>query len=309
MPEAWTPDVTVVIPTRGRPELLRTAVASVAAQDYAGSIRCLVVHDQEAPDTALEELSGPRRSVEVLANDGPTGLAASRNAGLRRTSTELVASCDDDDWWMPGKLTRQVDWLRRNPGAMVVGAGIRLVMGPDHLVDWVGPSDIVTRHDLVRSRRKELHSSTLVMRREVFDRVGGYDEKLPQSYAEDYEWLLRASALGPIGVVREPLASIKKDGQSWFRERTEVVAEALEYLLRTHPELEGSRRGHARILGQIAFARASLGERRAALGWIRKAVLRFPVAPQAGLALVQVVGRGDPTRLLKTARRVGRGLA
>ena len=143
----------------------------------------------------------------------------------------------------------------------------------------------------------------------MYDRVGDYDEDLPQGYAEDYEWLLRASSEGSLGVVGEVLAVIKKDGQSWFRERSEVIASALEYLLDRHPELTTSRRGHARILGQIAFAHAGTGERREAMRWIGRSVRRFPLAPQAGLALVQVARRGDPQRLLQTARRVGRGLA
>ena len=145
------------------------------------------------------------------------------------------------------------------------------------------------------------------MRREVFDRVGTYDERLPQSYAEDYEWLLRAVRLGPIGVVREPLATIKKDGQSWFRERNEVVSEALQYVLEVHPEIRASRPGHARILGQIAFAEANLGHRREALTWVRRSLSRWPLAPQAGLALVQVVfaRRPQDAAPLRPTRRTG----
>ena len=310
-PAGTSPPVTVVIPTRGRPELVRLSVRSVVEQDYAGHVLCIVVHDQEEPDQTLveEALGRVDRAVRVMANDSGPGLAGSRNAGLAHATTDVVASCDDDDVWLPGKLRAQVDRLLADPALMVVGAGITLHMGPDHDVDWVGPSDLVTMPDLARGRRKELHSSTLVMRREVFARVGGYDEQLPNSYAEDYEWLLRAVRLGPIGVVREPLAVIKKDGQSWFRERSEVVADALEYLLATHPELTLSPRGHARILGQIAFARASLGERRAALSWVGRSVRRFPLAPQAALALAQVVTGGDPQTLLRQARRFGRGLA
>lgn len=303
------PAVSVVVPTRGRPELLRIAVVSIIAQRYAGQINCVVVHDQESPDAGLEALSQAGRQVTVMVNDGPPGLAASRNAGLKRVQSEYVASCDDDDSWLPDKVRLQVQRLQQNPHVHVTGAGIRLLMPDNRVVEWLGSSDLVTQHDLLRSRRKELHSSTLLMRRSVFASVGGYDESLPKSYAEDYEWLLRAATLGPIAVVRQPLANIKKDGQSWFRERAEVVAEALEYLLEKHHELTSSRRGHARILGQIAFAKASLGDRRLALRWVGRSLRRWPLAPQAGLALVQIVGGRDPRSLLRWARVVGRGLS
>ena len=107
----------------------------------------------------------------------------------------------------------------------------------------------------------------------------------------------------------EATANIKKDGQSWFRERAEVVAEALEYVLRTHPEIRESRRGHARILGQIALRAPVLGQRREALTWIARSASRWPLAPQSGLALVQVIARVDPQLLLRSARMVGRGLS
>lgn len=310
-PQVDWPAVTVVVPTRGRPELLRLAVSSVLAQRYDGAVHCVVVHDQEDPDQDLPALADglARRDVRVLVNDSGPGLAGSRNAGLRRATTDYVASCDDDDTWLPDKLRLQVERLLQDPRMLVVGAGIRLHMGPDHDVDWTGPSDLVTLPDLARGRRKELHSSTLVMRSEVFARTGGYDENLPNSYAEDYEWLLRAVRWGPVGVVRQPLAVIKKDSQSWFRERSEVVAAALTYLLATHPELTLSPRGHARILGQIAFAQASLGERRLALSSAGSALRRYPLAPQAALAVVQVLTGADPLVLLRHARRFGRGLA
>lgn len=305
---SW-PLVGVVIPTRGRPELLRKAVQGVVGQDYPGEIELVVVHDQEDADASILDLAREGRRITVLRNDGGLGLAGSRNTGLKHTQAEIVASCDDDDAWLPAKLRLQVERLLDEPALQVIGAGIRLIMGPDQVVDWVGPSDTVTLADLARSRRKELHSSTLVMRRSVFDQVGGYDENLPNSYAEDYEWLLRAVRLGPIGVVREPLAEIKKDGQSWFRERSDMIAGALEYLLATHPELELSPRGHARILGQIAFAHASKGDKVEAAKWIARSMSRFPLAPQAGLAIIALTTGSNPQSLLKKARRFGRGLA
>ncbi len=303
------PPISVVVPTRGRPDLLRVAVESILSQTYPGQIDCVVVHDQEPADTSLDELTTPTRTVRAIRNEGRPGLAASRNAGLREVSNDFTASCDDDDAWHPRKLERQMERLQQHPDLMVVGAGIRLRMAEDRLVEWLGPADLVTQDDLFRSRRKELHSSTLLMKTSVFERVGLYDETLPHSYAEDYEWLLRAVRLGPIGVVREPLATIKKDGQSWFRERNEVVSQALQYVLVQHPEISRSRAGHARILGQIAFAEASLGHRKEAWRWIGRSLSRWPFAPQAGMAAVQTVFDVDPRLLLRSARLVGRGLS
>lgn len=305
-----TPALTVVVPTRGRPELVRRTVRGIVAQRYPGDIHTVVVHDQEPPDTGLVDLAGPGRTVQVIANDGDAGLAGSRNAGLAHVHTPLVASCDDDDVWLPDKVALQVTRLLAHPTMYVVGGGIRLLLPQDKVVDWLGPDDVVTQRDLFTSRRKELHSSTLLMRREIFDLAGDYDAKLPNSYAEDYEWLLRASRHTEIGVVRTVVAEITKNGVSWFpRERSEVVSTALQRVLDQHPELAGSRRGHARILGQIAFAEASLDRKSSARRWAVRALRRWPLAPQAGLALAQVSLGIDPETMLKTARLAGRGLS
>jgi hypothetical protein len=113
---------------------------------------------------------------------------------------------------------------------------------------------------------------------------------------------------GGIGVINQPLADIRKNNPSWFRERSEVVAAALEYLLARHPELSETRQGHARVLGQIAFAHATLRDRREALRWSGRALRRWPLAPHAALALL-VAGTGmSPQCALAATRRVGRGI-
>ena len=176
-------------------------------------------------------------------------------------------------------------------------------------VDWRARDTIVTHERLLQNRVKELHSSTLMMRRSAFDKAGLYDEELPHSYGEDYDWLLRASRVGSIGAVQEVLADIRKDVPSWFRDRSLNTAAALEYLLDKHPDFRECRRGHARILGQIAYARAAAGERGRAARIAGRALFRYPAAPHAWLAL-GVAGPGiEPQRMLWAARRLGRGLS
>jgi glycosyltransferase involved in cell wall biosynthesis len=306
-PVEW-PLVSVIMPTRGRPELVRESIAAVVAQTYPGPIECLVVHDQEPPDEDLTGLGAPRREVTVAGNTHKPGLAGARNTGLDAARGAIIATCDDDDIWHPEKLTSQVERLQREPGLLVVGSGIRLLL-PGKVVEWPGRTEHVSYQLLLRNRVKELHSSTLVMRREVFEAAGPYDEELPRGYAEDYDWVLRAARAGQVGIVTRPLADIRKDGRSWYAGGAENAALALEYMLAKHPDIAACRRGHARILGQIAFARSSLGERRPAIRYATRAFVRWPVSPYPYIAFVHAATRIHPRHLLRAARLFRRGMA
>ncbi|HZI72415.1 MAG TPA: glycosyltransferase family A protein, partial [Gemmatimonadales bacterium] len=91
------PLVSVIVPTRGRPELVRQALSSVIGQTYPGAIECIVVHDQEPPQPELAGLGTANRSVRVVSNSRSPGLAGSRNTGVALARGEFIASCDDDD--------------------------------------------------------------------------------------------------------------------------------------------------------------------------------------------------------------------
>ncbi len=303
------PLVSVVLPTRGRPELVRESLKSVVAQTYPGELEIFVVHDQEETQPELAELARDGRAVFVVLNTGTPGLAGARNFGLDQVQGAYIASCDDDDLWHPTKVQRQVERFTTDPTLIVLGAGIRLLLPAGKTAIWAGRSDTISYQTLLRNRVKELHSSTLMMRREAFEQVGKYDEKLPNGYAEDYDFVLRAAKVGRVGVVREALADIRKDGQSYYRGKAENTSVALQAFLTKHPDLAKDRRGHARILGQLAFSQSSLGQRGAALRSAAKGWSRWPLSPHPYVALLHLTTRADPTTIAKLARRFGRGMA
>jgi len=302
------PLVSVIVPTRGRPDLVREAITSVVGQTYPGEIECIVVHDQEPPDQDLTHLARPRRSVAVVVNSRTPGLAGARNTGVAVAHGDYLAGCDDDDVWHPAKLHAQMTRLLDEPGLLAVGSGMRLLLPGGQVAIWPGRAELISYQLLLRNRVKELHSSTLVMRREATSRAGLYDEDLPGGYAEDYDWMLRLARAGRVGTVTEPLADIRKDAWSWYMGGMENTAAGLEYLLAKHPDFAASPRGHARILGQIAFARSVLGQRRLALRYALTALAKWPASPHACVALAHVATGIDPRHFRRAARLFGRGM-
>lgn len=305
-PASW-PAVTVVVPTRDRPQLLRAAIRGVLDQDYPGVVRCLVVFDHSEPDHDLT-LDDRNRGVRVMRNERSPGLAGGRNTGIVACDTELVAFCDDDDAWLPGKLRAQVELLQAAPEASLVSCGVRIRYG-DENTDRVLSARHVILPDLLRSRLTELHPSTFLMRREVVvDGFGLVDEQIPGSYGEDYEFLLRAARHGPIVNLPDVLVEVLWHKKSYFASRWDTIITALRWLLERYPEFATAPAGQARIHGQIAFAYAALGRRREAVRWAASTLRRNPREARAVLALAVASGAVSADAVLRRLHRVGRGI-
>jgi len=102
-----TPDVSVVIPTCDRPDLVVRAVRSALAQTI-DTIEVVVVIDggDEATRAALAEMRDDRLRVVPLPERG--GAPNARNVGVREARAQWTAFLDDDDEWLPGKLATQL---------------------------------------------------------------------------------------------------------------------------------------------------------------------------------------------------------
>lgn len=299
------PAVTTVIPTHNRPVQMRRALESVLTQDYNGEIEIIIVFDAETPylpDVAIPE----GRSVSTITNGRRRGLAGARNSGILAATHDYVAFLDDDDWWMAGKLTAQMRHFA--PEVLLVGSAMVLDDG-ERQHERLIPVDEVTHAALLRDRMAGLHSSTFVFRRDaLLGSLGLVDEELPGSYGEDYDLLLRTSRLGRIAVENTPLVSVTWSQNSYFFGKWGAYADGLEYLLGAHPGFRQDRQAHARIAGQIAFARASNGDYRVARQWVGESIRRDPSQVKAWLALaisLRLMSAGWVTR---TVQRLGKGI-
>lgn len=306
MSAAAEPAVSVVIATRERPELLREAIASVLDQSYPGAIDVVVVFDRSDPDPSLVQ-TAPRRTVRVTTNAHKPGLAGARNTGIEQSDAPLVAFLDDDDLWLPDKLTRQVDALQRSPAAAMVTTGIEVQYADTRHVRVLDRAE-VTFAELLRDRHAELHSSTILLRRSALVATGLVDEEVPGGFGEDYDFLLRVAKIHPILHVQEPLTVVRWGAQSFFFRRWPTMAEGLTWLLARHPEFDNDRRGSARIRGQIAFAHAAMGHRRQALSWGWSAVRRHPFEPRVPLAGLVALRVLSPDTIMTRLHRHGRGI-
>jgi len=298
------PSVGVVVPTRDRPRQLREAIASVLAQDYPGRLELAVVFDGNEPDQSLAQ---PGQAA-VLANDRTPGLAGARNSGILALSADLIAFCDDDDQWLPGKLRAQVSALQADPQAEFASCGIAVLFEGSSTARLAG-SDTVTYADLLRSRMVMVHSSTyLAVRAALLDGIGLVDEDIPGSQNEDWDLALRAARRHPIVNVDQPLVQVAWGAGSHYSRQWETKAQSLLWMLEHHRDIGADPAGAARVYAQLAFAYACLGRRAESCRWAGRALRRNWHERRVPFAVAVASGAVSGERVLRVLHGRGHGI-
>lgn len=201
--------VSVVIPTRNRPAMVVAAVESALAQTE-GLLEVIVVIDGPDPST-IAALAVPQRDsrVRVLALDVSIGGAEARNRGVRHARGDWVAFLDDDDLWLPQKLSVQLGLTKRSRTQNLVIASAVLARGPAFQAIWprrlYRPGESMAEYLFCREGwtygAALLQTSTLLASRDLLLRVP-FAAGLKKH--QDWDWLLRVSAEPGLVVLQSP---------------------------------------------------------------------------------------------------------
>lgn len=262
------PLVSVIIPTYNRAAWLEEAIASVLAQTYA-RIELIVVDDDSRDHTAdVMQAFGTALTYLWQAH---AGVSAARNRGVAASQGTLLAFLDSDDLWQPGKVMAQVTLLQQQPQVQAcytdevwIRHGVR-----------VNPKQIHQKHAGwlfdASLPRCIISPSSVMLRRTLWDRLGGFDERLPA--CEDYDLWLRLTVQTPVALLPERLI-VKRGGHADQLSRCIPVLDryritALEKILRT-PLTVPQRRAVLTVLSQkCAIVAQGSGKRHHHARWAR----------------------------------------
>ena len=226
MPESLNPRplVSVIIPTFNRVGFLAEAVPSVLAQSLR-DFELIIVDDGSTDET--QSVYGKIPEVRYLRQPH-LGVSAARNLGIRHARGSLISFLDSDDLWTRHKLARQVAWMDSHPDVQLchtneiwIRHGRRVNQKRIHQKygGWIYP------HCLPRCI---VSPSSVLLRRELFEITGVFDEALP--ICEDYDLWLRITSRYEAGFIDEPLI-IKRGGHpdqlsqsEWGIDRYRVTA-------------------------------------------------------------------------------------
>jgi glycosyltransferase involved in cell wall biosynthesis len=309
-----SPLVSVIVTAFNQQEFISQAVDSVLAQDYR-NLECIVVDDGSTDGTAavLSRITDPRLRVVHQANQGVSGAL---NAGIEMCSGKIVAFLDGDDRWRPGRLTRDVEILHREPSVGVVFCNAVRFEGDRYLEDDAftyyeelagmtsrtvpeldaGVIDRACFESILEMAELPSFFSMVSVRREVL----GTQRFLPRAAAEDpmlEDWhlfplLLRGTH---VAYCREPLVEMRRHTGNFsqdYRDLEPLKLNAFRKMLEadlTPSQRRAVRRRIARQHASVGYWRLERKEyRRAVASFLRSVVAGRPLSGAKGLALACV---------------------
>ncbi|MFB2586743.1 glycosyltransferase family 2 protein [Herbiconiux liukaitaii] len=181
-------EVSCVIPTHGRPDLLTESLQAVANQTGVTGLQVIVVDDmsQKATEHVVTSFAARYPQIEFVYAARPAGggASASRNFGADRSDSELLAFLDDDDMWEPEYLSAARKALEESGAAMAVAWMKRITRGGEVLPHYSIASELAETD--VIARNPGITGSNFVIRRKSFDLIHGFDSNLPVSNDKDF---------------------------------------------------------------------------------------------------------------------------
>lgn len=203
-----SPEVSVIIPTYNRATLLPRAIDSVLNQTYR-DFELLVIDDGSTDHTPgiIKQYMGKLTYIR----QNHRGVAAARNLGIKSSNGKWIAFLDSDDYWLPKKLERQMEFMRAQPDLLISQTDEIWIRKGRH-------ANPMKKHQKYGGYIFEkclplciVSPSAVVINRQLFEKVGLFDENFP--VCEDYDLWLRISLKFPIGFLPEKLI-VKTGGHS-----------------------------------------------------------------------------------------------
>jgi teichuronic acid biosynthesis glycosyltransferase TuaG len=210
MPELSRPLVSVITPAYNAEPYLLETVESVFNQTM-GDLELLIVDDGSSDGTLRLATELARRDDRIRVTSGPNrGPAAARNDAMNRARGRFFALLDSDDRWFPDYLAAQLRILEGSDAAIVTANAISSGGLHDGQPLWPEQTGLkrLTLLDIITHENWMCIMS--VFRREVVDRIGGFDPRFTGN--EDYEFWLRAAHSGA-GILQN------RRPHGWYRRR------------------------------------------------------------------------------------------
>jgi glycosyltransferase involved in cell wall biosynthesis len=225
-----TPMVSVVVPTYNRANLLRATVESILQQTYTDFE--LIIVDNMSRDGTENYVANLRdQRVRYFRNDNGGVIAINRNFGIRKAKGTYVALCDDDDLWYPEKLEKQVRAMASDLSAGLCYSNALSFNTNGTVKEWYMRRKATENHFWHLLIGNLIPSSSVLIRKDVFERVGLLSEMPVRVGVEDYEMWIRISHAYKLLYLPEMLIRYRMHGSNLTNSMTRQAWKALLVLM------------------------------------------------------------------------------
>lgn len=255
--------VSVVIPTYNFGSFIADAITSVLAQTHPAA-EIIVVDDGSTDDTEsiVRKFS---ENVRYIKQEN-AGVCAARNLGVAESCGKYIAFLDADDAWLPDKIEKQVAKFARDDGIGLVHCGMKEFdseSGDTLQLHLEGGEGWVAQRIALWEKPVIGPPSSIMVRREVIDEVGGFDTRLKNG--EDWEFCLRVARKYKVGFVAEVLVNYRNHGDNATKnidemERSTLVAWAKAFDTSDDNFLRLKRRSYANLHKVLAGSYLQSGQ-------------------------------------------------
>jgi glycosyltransferase involved in cell wall biosynthesis len=211
------PDVSVIIPARNRPELLKRALRSVEEQIRV-EVEVIVIDDASAVPLEGVLAGAAANNVRFVRNPVRRNAAYSRNRGAQLASSDFLAFLDSDDVWFPFHLHRALICLAEKQQNV-------LYVSRFGAQESLSPAPPVLYQDGYRflfERIGDPRSSSLVVRKAFFNQVQGFDQHL-EKY-QDWDFALRCAQIGELLLDDSTTVQLDELAEDRMSSRTDILA-------------------------------------------------------------------------------------
>lgn len=225
------PLVSVIVVSHNQSKALCAALDSILAQTWR-RLEIILVDDASDDDTfqVIEQLYGSLDNLIYIVNEEEQGIAASRNIGAAYAGGEYIAFLDADMIWTPDKLEKQVKTLSDlscDGNAVYCSyAAIKEDSAKEFPAEDV-PMECRSGRNLYpySLTRQIIDVNTLLLRREVFQGLGGFSPKL--CALQDYEFSIRLTQYERVEYIPELLVITysNEEGRNKFSDTEEIITQ------------------------------------------------------------------------------------
>ena len=232
-PETY-PLISVIIPSYNRSKLLVESVGSVLAQTYT-KLQLVIADDgsSEEIETIVNQLNDQRIRFTKFPHSGHTGII--RNRGAAQAEGQWLAFLDSDDTWAPEKLELQIEAIKRSGACWSFGNYVHFGQLPAAKKPVNAPEDLTAS---ILLNKTAVFIGTMLVRKDVFMLLGGFNESEKLRYRADFEFALRLSLHSKPAFVDAVLAQVREHpGRSTHQlDRSyEYTFNAYDAFIHSHP--------------------------------------------------------------------------